>query len=379
MRILFCSPHPIDPRRGAAKVYIEVAAAFQRIGWDTTVLGPEETRSAAGLRAYLRAHAGHYDVVEYEHNRLPFPRRDFAAATLLVARSVLLAHHLHARPMPPRPRLRSIVGHWLLWPARHVQWTRIVAHANRTCREADLVNVPNTDDVAALVAHGVPRDKIVVFPFGLTRERREALGRAAERPATPTVAFLGTFDPRKGMRDLPDIAARVCRLVPGARLKLLGTRGMVPDAAGVLDHFSRDIRGHVDVVPHFEPDELPALLAGCAVGVFPSAVEGFPFGVLEMLAAGLPVVAYRVPGPAAILSDESLVPRGDTSAMAARVTAHLRDPVKLGDARRSALARAGDFAWDDIARGTSERYERALADRRAGRAAGELARGDARR
>jgi len=53
--------------------------------------------------------------------------------------------------------------------------------------------------------------------------------------------------------------------------------------------------------------------------------------------------------------------------------------VKLGDARRSALARAGDFAWDDIARGTSERYERALADRRAGRAAGELARGDARR
>src|SRR5437868_28491 len=95
-RILFCSPHSLSLRLGASKVYMEAADAFRGIGWETKVIGPEDTGGREGsteyppaLRNYLRNQGEHFDVVEYEHNRLPYPRFDFPAATLFVARSVL--------------------------------------------------------------------------------------------------------------------------------------------------------------------------------------------------------------------------------------------------------------------------------------------------
>jgi len=107
----------------------------------------------------------------------------------------------------------------------------------------------------------------------------------------------------------------------------------------------------IEVIPEFDPAELPRLLAGCAVGVFPSAVEGFPFGVLEMLAAG--PAGGRVPGSGspAMLPDEYLVPRGDTAAVAAKLAELLADPECLTTARRWAVARAAEFRWEDIAGG----------------------------
>lgn len=364
LRVLLCSPVPVDPRLGAAKVYVEVAAALRQLGCETTLVGPDET---GPLRDYLRTHAAEYDTVEYEHHALPYPRSDFPPGTLFVARSVLLTHHQLTTPIPTRPRLRAVVGHWLFGRSRRRQLERTAADATTTCREADLVNVPNLDDAAALAAHGVPPEKIVVLPFGLTPERRAALARAADTPPTPTVAFVGTFDPRKGMRDFPRIVRGVCDPVPAARFKLIGTRGMLHTADEVLAVFPHRLRPRVEVIPAFEPAELPGLLAGCAAGVFPSAVEGFPFAVLEMLAAGLPVVAYRAPGLPVMLPDEFLATRRDAAALADKLVALLTHPVRLAAARTWATARAAEFRWDDVARRTIDRYAGELGARRGGK------------
>ncbi len=372
-RILFCSPHRISSRLGASKVYVEVADALASLGWKATVVGPEEIGASEGskeyprvLRSYLRNNAGQFDVVEYEHNRLPFPRSDFEPKTLFVARSVLLSHHFLTTPIPPRPRLRSRLAHFLLGDSLRRSYVRIVADAIRTCHESDLVNVPTADDVAALVGSGIPDGKVLIVPFALTIERRNALARSTIEPLMPIIAFIGTFDPRKGMADFPGIVARVSGARPDVQFRLLGTAGMISDAAGVLGHFPRALRDRIEVVPEFDPAALPKLLAGCSVGMFPSAIEGFPFGVLEMLAAGVPVVAYRVPGPSAILADENLVPRGDTEGMALRLLALLEDPARLTAARTQAIVRAGEFSWDDIARRTAARYELEVCARRSG-------------
>jgi len=80
------------------------------------VIGPETAATPHALRDHLRAHAHRYDVVEYEHDRLPFPRSDLPPDTLLVARSVLLIHHFLATPIPTATAAEGRGSG--TWPAR---------------------------------------------------------------------------------------------------------------------------------------------------------------------------------------------------------------------------------------------------------------------
>ena len=102
------------------------------------------------------------------------------------------------------------------------------------------------------------------------------------------------------------------------------------------------------------------------MGFFPSYLEGFPFAVLEMLAASLPVVAYDVPGPRMMLDRDDLVAAGDADAMAGRIAALLRDPLALIEAQREARRRAERFRWEDIASSTASVYAERLAHDRSG-------------
>ena len=237
----------------------------------------------------------------------------------------------------------------------------MAAYAHKTVRNADLVNVSNDDDVEFLTRAGISREKVVVFPFGLSAARLSELARKSPSTEIGRVAFVGTFDWRKGAADVPRIVERVVHDAPGTRFRLLGTSGMFSTAADVRRCFSRDLRRYVEVVPTYDPAELPDLLADCTLGFFPSYLEGFGFAVLEMLAASLPVVAYDVPGPRMILDPESLVAPGDVDAMAARIVALMGDPVALADSQLAARRRAEQFRWEDIAVSTATVYEQRLA------------------
>jgi len=372
-RILHCSPAPLDRRLGAAKVYIEAGESFRSLGWKSDIVGTAEIEAATSsgdratrLREYLRRYAGDYDVVEYEHCVLPYPRSDFPKTTLMVARSVLIMHHLLRYPVPSRPGFGRSVLHFLKGPVRRRRLQEIVDAGTRTCLHADLVNLCNTDEAAEMQRHGVDPAKIVVFPFGLRAERRRELETVdLAPPARPCVAFVGTFDPRKGMRIFPRLVAAVVQAVPDARFKLLGTAGMLATAEEVYGEFPVKLRSAIDVVPRFEPHELPKLLGDCTLGVFPSLVEGFGFGVLEMLGAGLPVVAFRAPGPPMMLADEYLVRSNDVAAMATKVVGLLTDRNRLAGARAEARRRSRDFEWDEIIARTAETYEERLAALRA--------------
>jgi glycosyltransferase involved in cell wall biosynthesis len=308
------------------------------------VVGPSDSADPAG-----------YDVVEVDHEAMPFPRAAFDARQLIVARSVLLVDHLDHVPLPWLRRARSAFR-------RRARFRR----AERTMRACDLINVSNDDDKAALVRRGHAPQTVVVLPFGLSAARRAAFEqRCHEAPpsnAQPRVAFVGTFDYRKGARDFGAIAEAVC--AGGASLRLLGTAGLFQAEAQVLRFFPPGVRARVEVVPRFDPDELPKLLADCAVGVFPSYYEGFGFGVLEMLAAAIPVIAYDAPGPPMMLPRDWLVPRGDIRAITTKLI-ELMQRENLGPARVRARALSKPFDWIEIAQRTVHAYEDAIARRAA--------------
>jgi glycosyltransferase involved in cell wall biosynthesis len=116
----------------------------------------------------------------------------------------------------------------------------------------------------------------------------------------------------------------------------------------------------VEVEPTFDPSLLPALLADASLGIFPSYWEGFPFGVLEQMAVGLPVVAFDAPGPPMLVPKHLLVPVGDERRMADLVVGLLRDRDRLRAERQRAADIAQAFEWEDIAKRTLVAYEGAI-------------------
>ncbi len=375
MKILFCSHVTLSRELGAPRVVLELADALRPLGWECEVVGPQDLPAAPGLayaralREYLHRRAGEFDVVDYDYQYLPFPRREFAAGTLLVARSVLLIHYLRTVFPPEVNFFHQRVKSWLTRGRVRGQrrYAGYIADAQTTTEQADAVNVANDDDRRTLLAAGIAPEKIAVVPYGLNAAEFAALAPlntgAAALP--PRVCFLGTFDARKGGADLPKICARIARRVPGCRFRLVGTAGLHRTREAVLSFFPRGLRAAVEVVPQFGRADLPGLLEGCTAGVFPSYYEGFGFGVLEMLAAGIPVVAYRCPGPPAMLGEEFLVPRGDHVAMADRVAALLEDESARRRAAGWARDRAGTFPWEAAARQTDEDYRRRCREHRA--------------
>jgi glycosyltransferase involved in cell wall biosynthesis len=236
-----------------------------------------------------------------------------------------------------------------------------VAQTDTTVRHADLTVVSNDRDATALIGHGADPDRIAVSPLGLTAGRRREFAAVPDAvPARPVVGFVGTFDPRKGMCEFPGLVDRVAGHVPGVTFRLLGTAGMVPDAEGVRRYFPRKLRPRLEIVPRYDPKDLPGLLTGVSVGVFPSRVESFGYGVLEMLAAAVPVIAYDAPGPHVMLPPEFRVPIGAVGELADRTAALLNDPIRLLGARRAARERSRGFAWEEIACRTADRYRAEL-------------------
>jgi glycosyltransferase involved in cell wall biosynthesis len=117
----------------------------------------------------------------------------------------------------------------------------------------------------------------------------------------------------------------------------------------------------IQLVQEYHPDELPKLLSDSTVGAFPSYAEGFGLAVLEQLAAGIPPVAYDVPGPRAMLQKhlpELLVPAGDVEKFAAAlIRVLLSDPAAYERLAEQSVETANHFDWSTIAEDTARSYE----------------------
>jgi len=371
-RILFCSPCALNRKLGAAKTLIELAEALEKLGWQCDLVDPARVGAGPGqypekLLAYLKAHASAYDIVEFDYKRLYFERSELPPDVLFVARCQLLLHHFLDITIPPVPTVRDRFRARLFDARERRHKGARIKRYNATLQAADLIVVANEKDKTVLGRHGLSPEDICVFPYGLSPAQHRALHAVpVAPPAAARVAFIGMYGPRKGGADFPDLVRRVTAAVPDARFRLLGTRGRYRSKRAVLSLFPRTLRSRIEVIPSYAPEHLPDLLAPCAVGVFPSYVEGFGYAVLEMLSAALPVVAYDAPGPPAMLPPAYLVPPGDTAAMSTRVAHLLLDPDALAEARRWARQRAQAFDWQQIAPALAERYLAALAQQRAG-------------
>jgi glycosyltransferase involved in cell wall biosynthesis len=384
LRILSVVNVPWDPRLGAARVWIELAEEWRKAGHHVekfclTDAFPEPAASPAqaALRLlgfpqraakFIRENAERFDVIDALIGTLPFSKKSLGFRGLLVARSVGLYHlyekfeRMAAQKWTPASK-GKLFGRPFYWFFNQ----RGRASSDTSVFNCDLLNLPNSDELAC-VRDEMKSDKpAIVQPYGLRPEQSRALSEAAAsvqtRAQKKKIVFIGMWSPRKGAKDWGAIIREVLERVPAAKFLFLGT--MIANES-VWRDLDMPPDESIEIVPQFDPDHLPQLVSDCMVGAFPSYVEGFGMAVVEQLAAGLPTVAYDAPGPRDILRAglaPLLVPAGNVSGFAEVLSGLLADNVDRYEClSRQSLETASKFSWPEIARDTIAEYRKHLSD-----------------
>jgi glycosyltransferase involved in cell wall biosynthesis len=382
LRVLAIVNLPWDPRLGAARVWIELSEEWRKAGHTVekfclTDAFPKATdsRGLAALRQaifpsraakFVRQNAHRFDVIDCLIGTLPFSKESLGFRGLIVARSIGLAqlyerfNLLSRKRWPDQPKGR-LLGRLFY----NLRSRRLRKNADEAIRRCDLLNLPNESELKELEENVRVRKPAFIQPYGLNDQHRAALAQTAQPAAIrlekKKICFIGMWSLRKGSRDWPQIMDRIWEKVSDAQFVFLGT---MFDEKIVFAELGLSDSKRVQCMPTYDPSTLPELLADCAVGLFPSYVEGFGLAVLEQLAAGIPVVSYDVPGPRQIFESQSelfLTRQGDTDALADRAIQILQSsPREYVELSGQCVALAAKYRWSEIAGETMRKYRTAF-------------------
>lgn len=193
----------------------------------------------------------------------------------------------------------------------------------RALRQASIFTANSTQGADFLTGRfGIARERITIIPNGVELAPPECARdgwrtRIGIGPQAIMVTMIANVHHFKDHETLLNAWGRLAgeNNEAGAHLVLAGRPG--DTSCRLLDLCQRLKIG--ESVHFIGPTtDVSGLLAASDIGVFSSQLEGMPNGVLECMAAGLPVVATRIAGIAAALGGDYplLAPPGDAQALA---------------------------------------------------------------
>ena len=382
MRVLLTLHHHLDPNLGAPGATLALGDALQAQGCTVEYWGFERAfpehhagwgvshsiRFPQRTASFLRRYARDFDVIDASTGDAwlwAAQGRPGGGSCALVTRS----HGLeHTADQQVRAEART-TGRRLSWkyPLYHGGWRLYeVASSLRNADACILLNEADRDYTQSVLK--VPAARLFISPMGVADYFFGAASRPLARRAPDLaageplrMAYLSSWIPRKGSLVLAEALRMLAERGLTFELTAFGTGSA--DEKTVQADFATSVRSRVHVVPRFKHTELPGLLDGMHVLLFPSLSEGFSRALVEAMACGLAPIATAVGGAPAVLREGEnglLIPPGDAAALADAVS-RLVDGgrVALDTMRERARETAGEYRWDAIARQTIDVYEAA--------------------
>ncbi len=313
-------------------------------------------RYMRGIRRWLKAHRGEYDLVY-----VSMLKHDAYAA--------VGAGRKLGFPVALRAEGGGLTGD-AAWQRneRFGKWIR------RRCRLADAIVAPSPAIQQELAASAYDVDRLHVIASGVSvwperspqtrMEAREALAGAHAVLSlgrdTKLAVFTGRLALEKGLMSLVDAWARVLKSRSNTRLWLVGEGPIRDKLAAEIERLQ--IRGRCVLVGSF--DCVEEVLAAADVFVLPSREEGMSIALLEAMASGLPIVATDIPGNRALIASGEhglLVPPDDPAALAGAINSLLDAPSRAahyGEAARGRVER--HFALSTMVGRHVDLFERCL-------------------
>jgi glycosyltransferase involved in cell wall biosynthesis len=226
--------------------------------------------------------------------------------------------------------------------------------------------VQNPDDMAAVAALGVPKERIAIIPGSGVDVKRFA--PLAEPDGPPTFGFVGRLLEDKGIRTLITAQKLLRQRFADARLLIAGT----PDPANpasVAQNEAESWKGQPGIVWLGHVGDIAGFWARAHVAVLPSRREGMPLSLMEAAACGRAMIASDVPGCRQIVVHQQtglLFPVDDAAALADAMQRLACDPQLRARYAAAARKRVVDqFAAEIIGLKTVALYERMLGKSRA--------------
>ena len=381
LRVLLSIHHELDPDTGAPGATFALGESLRRLGHDVEYLSfddmpvrlPERAASVAyppfvAARLARRSRPG-LDVIDASTGdawlwaKLQRRARRGGRRPLLVCRSHGLEHLFHqATVARARRDGESLSRRYRLYWGGYRLW-----EVAQTLRLADVALFLNpTERAFAVEQLGVDPSRAQVVPNGLPDRFLETpLEPAPSDPAEPAhIAQVGGWRQLKGIDYSVDALTRILARHERETVSFIGT-GAGPEE--ILPRFPPELRERVRVVPSFRRDDLPDLLRGHHIQLFPTLSEGFGLALLEAMACGLAPVASAVAGPSTLVEDGEnglAVPPADSAAIVAAVERLLGDRALLNRLQAEARKSAEPFALSRVTATTVALYEEALTRRR---------------
>jgi glycosyltransferase involved in cell wall biosynthesis len=268
------------------------------------------------------------------------------------------------RSLPRRDRPALIGTEHNVWSSHHP----VTRWANRLTLPLEAATVAVSDEVRAsmpprlasraeVVIHGVDVDAIA-------SRRQERDAARAELGVPPDHLLVATVANLRSNKDYPTMLAAARRLSDAGQPFRFVSVGQGPLAERLeKERDELGLEGRFRFLGY--RDDPIRVLVAADLFCLSSRFEGLPIALLEAMAAGLPVVATRVGGVPAVVTDGReghLVPPGDAGALAAAI-AELADPGLRSRCAAAASDRARAFGIDWAVQRQQDLYER-LADRR---------------
>lgn len=380
MKILITIHHDLDRNAGAPGATWKLGQEYQKLGHEVEYYSfdnlPDKLSGlvesimfpgfvASHISALVNKEA--VDVVDASTGDAwiwaKMRRRSRENFPLLVTRSHGLEHIMHLENLEEARRGKL-----------HLSWKYPLYHGGfrlwevaTSIRNADLVLLLNHSDAEyvveklgvnseqmGIVANGIP-EEFLNLPF-------EPMSMAED--SAICIAQVGNYIARKGIEYGAIALNAILARYPQVKVSFLGTGC---SEAEVHADFEPAVRDRIRVVPRYQHENLPELLRGHHIKLFPTFSEGFGLALIEAMACGLAPITTTTPGPMEIVNDGHdgiFIPSRDSQAIKNALERLITDRPYLEKLRRNACATAQKYSWHRIARDNLTFYEAALAQKR---------------
>lgn len=215
--------------------------------------------------------------------------------------------------------------------------------AARFYQVADLILAPNDDILGTITSLTAKPGRLM--PHGVDCGRFQPRSRELVDPSRThpfTIGYVGRLTPEKNVRVLAELEAELLsRGFSDIRLMVVGEGS---ERAWLARRMKRAVFRGV-----LREDALAAAYSEMDVFVFPSASDTLGLVLLEAMASGLPIIAFRTSGPCAVVRNAKTGFLAETVSdivdLILRLALDHRLRLSLGDAAR---LQALEFSWDTV-------------------------------